>query len=119
MAKSPVEVVKAILANPTDLASVRELVAPDATYVSLNYDNPELKRIMPWDGEFRGHAGYEDWARQMSAAFDRLAVTEWGPAGPLGREGTRSGNQHAAAPHPSSFLAGAVCGCDLNCRHPP
>ena len=40
MAKSPVEVVKAILANPTDLASVRELVAPDATYVSLNYENP-------------------------------------------------------------------------------
>ena len=54
MVKSPVEVVKAILDNPTDLASVRELVAPDATYVALNHDNPELKRIMPWAGTQHG-----------------------------------------------------------------
>lgn len=54
MAKSPIDVVRAILDNPTDLASVKELVAPDATYVSLNYDNPELKRIMPWAGTQRG-----------------------------------------------------------------
>ena len=47
MPRSNVEVVKAILDNPTDLASVRALVAPDATYVSLNYDNPELKKLMP------------------------------------------------------------------------
>ncbi len=37
-----------------------------------------------------------------------LAVTEWSSAGPLGRKETRSGNQRAAAPLPSSFLAGAV-----------
>lgn len=33
---------------------VRALVAPDATYVSLNHDNPELKRIMPWAGTQTG-----------------------------------------------------------------
>lgn len=29
---------------------------------------------LPWGGEFQGHAGYENWARQMSDAFDRLEV---------------------------------------------
>ena len=54
MPSSNVDIVKAILDNPTDLASVKELVAPDATYVSLNYDNPELKRLMPWAGTQTG-----------------------------------------------------------------
>ena len=31
---------------------------------------------LPWGGEYRGHAGYEDWARRMSRAFDRLAVED-------------------------------------------
>ena len=34
------------------------------------HQSPDL----PWGGEYRGHAGYEDWARRMSAAFDRLKV---------------------------------------------
>ncbi len=36
------------------------------------HQSPDL----PWGGEFRGHAGYEDWARQMSQAFDRLEVKD-------------------------------------------
>ena len=36
------------------------------------HQSPDL----PWGGEFHGHAGYEDWARQMSAAFDQLEVKE-------------------------------------------
>lgn len=31
---------------------------------------------LPWGGEFHGHAGYEDWARRMSDAFDRLEVRD-------------------------------------------
>ena len=54
MTMTPIDVVRAVLANPTDLHAVRELVAPDATYVSLNDDNPELKRIMPWAGTQTG-----------------------------------------------------------------
>ena len=54
MPKSPMEVVQAILDDPTNAETVRSLVAPDATYVSLNYDNPELKRIMPWAGTQTG-----------------------------------------------------------------
>ena len=54
MARTPVEVVQAILSDPTNRDSVAELVAPDATYVSLNTDNPELKKIMPWAGTQTG-----------------------------------------------------------------
>ena len=50
----PKEVLASILENPTDLDKVRSLVAEDVTYVSLNYDNPDLHRIMPWAGTGRG-----------------------------------------------------------------
>jgi len=46
--------VQAILADPTNPDVARALVAPDAVYVSLNHDNPELKRIMPWAGTQTG-----------------------------------------------------------------
>jgi ketosteroid isomerase-like protein len=51
---SPTEVLAAILKNPTDIDHVRSLVTRDVTYVSLNYDNPDLKKIMPWAGTSRG-----------------------------------------------------------------
>ena len=54
MALSPTEIVAAILDNPTDLDHVRSLVTDEVTYVSLNYDNPDLKRIMPWCGTSKG-----------------------------------------------------------------
>jgi uncharacterized protein len=51
---SPQEILSAILEKPTDLDQVRSLVSPDVTYVSLNYNNPDLKKIMPWAGTSRG-----------------------------------------------------------------
>ena len=36
------------------------------------HQSPDL----PWGGEFHGHDGYKDWARQMSRAFDQLAVED-------------------------------------------
>jgi hypothetical protein len=51
---SPTEILSAILEKPTDIDRVRSLVTPDVTYVSLNYSNPDLKRIMPWCGTSRG-----------------------------------------------------------------
>ena len=47
MTLTPAEVVASILDNPTDIEHLRALCAPDVIYVSLNYDNPELKRVMP------------------------------------------------------------------------
>src|SRR5580658_5380127 len=51
---SSTEILSAILEKPTDIEHVRSLVTPDVTYVSLNYSNPDLKRIMPWCGTSRG-----------------------------------------------------------------
>jgi uncharacterized protein len=51
---SPTEILSAILKNPTDIEHVRSLVTTDVTYVSLNYSNPDLKRIMPWCGTSHG-----------------------------------------------------------------
>ena len=54
MTRTALEVMTAILADPTNLGHVRSLVTPDVTYVSLNYDDPDLKRVMPWCGTSRG-----------------------------------------------------------------
>ncbi len=47
-------------------------VAATLTADVVLHQSPDL----PWGGEFHGHAGYEDWARRMSAAFDRLEVAD-------------------------------------------
>jgi hypothetical protein len=39
------ELVSRLLTNATDLSVVQELVAEDATYVSLNYYNPDLTAV--------------------------------------------------------------------------
>ena len=54
MPKTPVEIVQALLQGSKDPAVVHALVAPDASYVSLNYENTELKKIMPWAGTSQG-----------------------------------------------------------------
>ena len=54
MPQTPVEIVQALLQGSKDPAVVHALVAPDATYVSLNYENAELKKSMPWAGTFKG-----------------------------------------------------------------
>jgi len=43
-----------ILQNTSNLKVLRQLMTPDATYVSLNFDNPELKKVMPWTGTHKG-----------------------------------------------------------------
>ena len=50
----PKDVLASILENPKDLDHVRSLVADDVTYVSLNDENSDLHRIMPWTGAGRG-----------------------------------------------------------------
>lgn len=51
---SSTEVLSAILDNPTDIEHVRSLTTEDVTYVSLNHDNPDLHKIMPWCGTSYG-----------------------------------------------------------------
>jgi len=54
MTRQPKEIVQALLNSIRDRNAVRTLCAPDVTYVSLNYSNPDLKRIMPWCGTGHG-----------------------------------------------------------------
>ena len=50
----PTEIVQALLNGIRNPKIVRDLCAHDVTYVSLNYGNPDLKRIMPWCGTGTG-----------------------------------------------------------------
>ncbi len=50
MPSANVEIVRELLEGILDSAVVNRLVAEDADYVSLTFDNPELKRLMPWAG---------------------------------------------------------------------
>ena len=38
-------VLQQLLQNTSNLKVLQQLMTPDATYVSLNFDNPELKKI--------------------------------------------------------------------------
>ncbi len=64
-ATRPQDVVRQLLADPTNPDVVDALVAPDATYVSLSDDNPELKRIMPWAGTAKGPGAVLDAYRRV------------------------------------------------------
>jgi uncharacterized protein len=48
------EIVQSLLQSVRDPNAVKELCAPDVIYVSLNYTNPDLRKIMPWCGTGRG-----------------------------------------------------------------
>jgi uncharacterized protein len=50
----PKDILSSILDNPKDLDHVCSLVSDDVLYVSLNDENPDLHRIMPWAGSGRG-----------------------------------------------------------------
>jgi uncharacterized protein len=47
-------VLQELLQNTSNLKVLRQLMTPDATYVSLNFNNPELKKIEPWAGTHKG-----------------------------------------------------------------
>jgi uncharacterized protein len=54
MSQQPKEVVQTLLKSIRDPNVVRALCAPDVTYVSLNYSNPDLHKVMPWCGTGHG-----------------------------------------------------------------
>ena len=69
------DIVRTLLNDPTNPEVVHRLVAPEATYVSLNFDNPELRRIMPWAGTRTGPEAVLDTYTRVnrfwrSEAFD-------------------------------------------------
>lgn len=54
MTTSAAQILQTLLANPVDLPTVKSVTTPDVTYISLNEDNPELKRYLPWTGTNKG-----------------------------------------------------------------
>ena len=72
MAQTPTEIVTQFLANTTNPTIVQRLVAADATYVSLNYDNPDLKKIMPWAGTGMGPQAFIDTFARVSQFWEIL-----------------------------------------------
>jgi uncharacterized protein len=54
MSESSVDIVRRLLRDPTNPDVVYELVAEDSVYVSLNFEDDDLKRIMPWCGTGQG-----------------------------------------------------------------
>jgi uncharacterized protein len=54
--QTPVDIVRRLLGDPTNPQVVSELVADESVYVSLNFEDPDLKRIMPWCGTGHGSA---------------------------------------------------------------
>jgi ketosteroid isomerase-like protein len=72
---TPLEVVGEWLGGLLDPEVVNRLVAADATYVSLNTEDEELARIMPWTGTSHGPQAFLDnlgnmFTRWENQAFD-------------------------------------------------
>ena len=59
-------------------AAAERLVAPNATYVSLNFDNPELKKILPWTGTNKGPKAYSSVFMQVGSYWkiEGFAITD-------------------------------------------
>ncbi|MGA7926583.1 MAG: hypothetical protein WCA20_11330, partial [Candidatus Sulfotelmatobacter sp.] len=64
-------VLQELLQNTSNLKMLRQLMTPDATYVSLNFDNSELKKVMPWTGTHKGPQALSD----VFAAIQRFWKT--------------------------------------------
>src|SRR6202050_2626877 len=68
MPASPIEVVGQWIQTLLDPDVVHHLVAPDATYVSLNTEDDELNKIMPWAGTSHGPQAF---LRNLGMMFSR------------------------------------------------
>jgi hypothetical protein len=73
MSASPLEVVGEWLQNLLDPEVVNRVVAPEATYVSLNTENAELNRIMPWAGTSQGPQAFLNNLTQMFTRWENQA----------------------------------------------
>lgn len=78
MTPTGVEIVLDFLTNafdPNKIAdTVARLVDPQATYVSLAFDDPDLNRIMPWAGTKHGSQAFVDNFRGITTRWDNEAV---------------------------------------------
>jgi uncharacterized protein len=78
MAANPKDIVQTLLRSVRDPNTVKELCAPDVTYVSLNYTNFDLHKIMPWCGTSHGPEAILKTFRDVAAfwSIDSFAPEE-------------------------------------------
>ncbi|MGJ3256471.1 MAG: nuclear transport factor 2 family protein [Alcanivorax sp.] len=80
-AMTPTQTVQKLLEDPANPEHVHQYLSDDFVYVSLNYKNENLKKVMPWAGTHQGPSGFTDtfkgveehWIRDEftpQAAFD-------------------------------------------------
>ncbi|HXB06932.1 MAG TPA: nuclear transport factor 2 family protein [Puia sp.] len=70
--RTPIETVVTLLTNLSDANVIASLVAEDATYVSLNFDNPHLKKIMPWCGTNKGVSAFVNNLANIQECWETL-----------------------------------------------
>src|ERR1700757_269034 len=71
--KTPLELVQALLLNPTNIEHVRSLTTEDVTYVSLSFDNPELHKVLPWAGTNQGPQSIVDTFNGIGRVWETKA----------------------------------------------
>ena len=73
MSASPVDVVGQWMQNLLDPEVINRVVAPDATYVSLNTQDAELSKIMPWAGTSHGPQAFIGHLTMMFTRWENQA----------------------------------------------
>ena len=73
MPANPIDVVGKWLQHLLDPEVVNRIVAPDATYISLNSEDAELNKIMPWAGTSHGPQAFLDNFGEMFSRWENQA----------------------------------------------
>jgi uncharacterized protein len=71
--KTPLELLQSLISNPTNIENVRSLTTEDVTYVSLNFENPELQKVLPWAGTNRGPQSIVDTFKGIGRVWETKA----------------------------------------------
>src|SRR5260370_38512973 len=74
--KPPLEVVQTLLSDPTNINLVRSLTTEDMTYVSSNFNNPELHQVFPWAGTNRGPQSMVDVFNGVGRTWEQKAFED-------------------------------------------
>ncbi len=69
---TPIDIIVKLLTNIADPNVMRSLVAEDAVYVSLNQNNPDLHKIMPWCGTSHGVSSVVENFGKVMLCWDML-----------------------------------------------
>lgn len=52
--RTPKETIELFLANTINPDVLHPIIEPEATTISLNFNNPDLRKILPWTGTHKG-----------------------------------------------------------------